>query len=214
MLHKVKLLSGFYQAVIDGIKPFEIRYNDRNYKRGDDVIFNEWKDDAYTGRLCCAVIKDVFDIGFLMPGYVAFTFQILGRFETIEQSDAKNSFAKDIEEASDATYKILFEETKAFVEENHRYSSKDDFDKAHIKNASELQAEALMNKGYCKATETINGIFQKITNELFTFIYLGLDGKWHACKKYANKLHDFVENYLAIRDKYTEDKECTIKEIN
>ena len=87
MLHKVKLLSGFYQAVIDGIKPFEIRYNDRNYRKGDDIIFNEWKDDTYTGRLCCAVIKDVFDIGFLMPGYVAFTFQLLGNFEVIDKSD-------------------------------------------------------------------------------------------------------------------------------
>ena len=94
MLHKVKLLSGFYQAVIDGIKPFEIRYNDRNYRKGDDIIFNEWKDDAYTGRLCCAVIKDVFDIGFLMPGYVAFTFQLLGNFEEVKK-DIKTKKVKE-----------------------------------------------------------------------------------------------------------------------
>ena len=214
MLHKVKLLSGFYQAVIDGIKPFEIRYNDRNYRKGDDIIFNEWKDDTYTGRLCCAVIKDVFDIGFLMPGYVAFTFQIFGRFETIEQSDAKSVFIKDLKEAADFSSKLLLEETKTFVKENHRYNSKDDFAKAHPKTRYELEAEVLINKGYCKATETITQIFREITNELFKLIYLGVDGKWHACKKYADILHQFVENYLVIRDKYMEDKECTTKEIN
>ena len=204
MLHKVKLLSGFYQAVIDGIKPFEIRYNDRNYRKGDDIIFNEWKNDTYTGRLCCAVIKDVFDIGFLMPGYVAFTFQILGHFETMEQSDIKSSLVKDLKEASDVSSKLLLEETKAFVEENHSYSSKNDFAKAHSKTRYELEAEVLINKGYCKATETVNEIFKEITNELFKLIYLGVDGKWHAYKKYADILHQFVENYLAIRDKYTE----------
>ena len=80
MIHRLKTYPEFYQAVIDGRKPFEIRFNDRNFMPGDNVILNEWKDGEYTGRFCVTEIKDVFDISFLMPGYVAFTFKYLNCF--------------------------------------------------------------------------------------------------------------------------------------
>ncbi|MBE6645954.1 MAG: DUF3850 domain-containing protein [Ruminococcaceae bacterium] len=208
MLHKVKLLSGFYQAVIDGIKPFEIRYNDRNYRKGDDIIFNEWKDDAYTGRLCCAVIKDVFDIGFLMPGYVAFTFQILGCFETIEQSDAKSVFIKDLKEAADVSSKILLEETKAFVKENHLYNSKDDFAKAHSKTRYELEAEVLINKGYCKTEEVINKI-EEIINKHYNKHVFDSDLEDTEVDAVINYSDDITYDIYKLKEEYKENKECT-----
>lgn len=81
MFHRVKILPSFYNAVIEGRKPFEIRLNDRNYQWGDTVNLREWENGAYTGRECWVIIKDVFDISFLIPDYVAFTFHILKIFK-------------------------------------------------------------------------------------------------------------------------------------
>ena len=88
MTHRLKILPEFYQAVIDGRKPFEIRKNDRNFKSNDDVILNEYKDGEYTGRFCVVIIKDIFDISFILPEYITFTFKLLGNFE--EMNGAKN----------------------------------------------------------------------------------------------------------------------------
>lgn len=83
MIHSLKTLSQFYQPVIDGSKPFEIRENDRSFQTGDSVILNEWDGEKYTGRFCLLLIRDIFDISFLLPGYVAFTFKLLNYFEEI-----------------------------------------------------------------------------------------------------------------------------------
>lgn len=71
--------------------------------------------------------------------------------------------AKDISEASWLASKRLVDETKAFVMENHRYHSKNDFDKAHSKTMSELEAEYLISKGYRK-TDEVN-LITKLTDE-------------------------------------------------
>lgn len=43
MTHHLKTLPEYFQAVIDGRKPFEIRENDRDFKAGDSVILEEFK---------------------------------------------------------------------------------------------------------------------------------------------------------------------------
>ena len=43
MTHHLKTLPEYFQAVIDGRKPMEIRYNDRGFKPGDSVILEEFK---------------------------------------------------------------------------------------------------------------------------------------------------------------------------
>ena len=83
MTHRLKTLPQYYQPIIEGRKPFEIRKNDRNFYRGDDIILNEWDGKNYTGRFCTGVIEDIFDISFLLPDYVAFTFKLLGEYEEI-----------------------------------------------------------------------------------------------------------------------------------
>lgn len=45
MTHHLKILPEYFQGVINGKKPFEIRYNDRDFKKGDRVILEE-----YTGK--------------------------------------------------------------------------------------------------------------------------------------------------------------------
>ena len=61
--------------------------------------------------------------------------------------------ARDIHEATRRASKILVEETRAFVKQNHRYHSKNDFDKAHPKTLAELEAEYLTEQGYRKQVE-------------------------------------------------------------
>ena len=61
--------------------------------------------------------------------------------------------ARDIHEATRRASKILVEETRAFVKENHHYHSKNDFDKAHTKTLAELEAEYLTEQGYRKQVQ-------------------------------------------------------------
>lgn len=89
MTHNLKTLSKFYQPIIEERKPFEIRKNDRDFQTGDNVILNEWDGEKYTGRFCVGIILDIFDISFLLPDYVAFTFKLLGEFEEIADIELK-----------------------------------------------------------------------------------------------------------------------------
>lgn len=51
MIHELKILPEFFEAVTSGRKQFEIRKNDRNFKVGDQLILKEfdWLRDEYTG---------------------------------------------------------------------------------------------------------------------------------------------------------------------
>lgn len=42
MTHHLKTKPEYFQAVINGKKPFEIRNNDRNFQTGDKVILEEY----------------------------------------------------------------------------------------------------------------------------------------------------------------------------
>ena len=39
-VHKIKLQKEFAEAVLIGDKAFEVRYNDRGYQKGDQIIFD------------------------------------------------------------------------------------------------------------------------------------------------------------------------------
>lgn len=51
-IHYVKCESQFFEDVIEGYKPFELRKNDRNYEPGDDIVLREYDKDKQelTGR--------------------------------------------------------------------------------------------------------------------------------------------------------------------
>jgi predicted RNA-binding protein with PUA-like domain len=59
--HTLKSWPESFQAVWDGIRPFEIRENDRDFRVGDSVVLHEWneKTKAYTGRAMGARIMYV-----------------------------------------------------------------------------------------------------------------------------------------------------------
>lgn len=75
MIHEIKILPDYFDAVKCGAKRFELRKNDRNYKLGDIVIMCEWDGDSYTGNeievAITYVLKDCPEYG-LEKGYCVF----------------------------------------------------------------------------------------------------------------------------------------------
>ena len=64
MRHYLKTWPQYFGAVKCGVKPFEVRLNDRNYQTGDTLLLQEYDPHAaaYTGNtLTC-------DITFLLSG--------------------------------------------------------------------------------------------------------------------------------------------------
>lgn len=48
MLHRLKIHSAYFAAVVDGTKTFEIRNNnDRDFQKGDVVVLNEYDPDLW-----------------------------------------------------------------------------------------------------------------------------------------------------------------------
>lgn len=48
--HNLKILPKYFKAIVNGNKTFEVRKKDRDFKIGDQITLNEWKDGKYTGR--------------------------------------------------------------------------------------------------------------------------------------------------------------------
>jgi len=44
--HEIKILEGFANDIISGVKTFELRKNDRDYERGDWIKFTAIKGDS------------------------------------------------------------------------------------------------------------------------------------------------------------------------
>jgi len=72
-IHYLKIQPEYYQAVTRGIKQFELRKDDRDYRAGDYVVLQEWDGEQYTGResfqmLIKYVLRDCPEFG-LKEGY-------------------------------------------------------------------------------------------------------------------------------------------------
>jgi hypothetical protein len=61
MRHELKTWPAFFQSVLDGSKPFELRRHDRPFAEGDWLILREWNPATkeYTGRECARSISYV-----------------------------------------------------------------------------------------------------------------------------------------------------------
>lgn len=80
VIHQVKCWPAYFQRVVSGEKPFEIRRDDRGYQRGDILLLAEWDPEGspmgagrYTGAEHRAEITWILTGGQfgLEPGYVA-----------------------------------------------------------------------------------------------------------------------------------------------
>lgn len=67
----LKLNAKYYDDVLTGKKPFEIRYDDRQYNVGDYLVMREWNNDKeeYTGRIMILRITYISTYK-QQPGYV------------------------------------------------------------------------------------------------------------------------------------------------
>lgn len=70
MVHNLKTLPSYFNAVVAGKKTFEVRQKDRDFNEGDSLLLQEWNDD-YTGRSTCVdVIYVLDDPVYCKEGYV------------------------------------------------------------------------------------------------------------------------------------------------
>ena len=74
--HDLKVWPAPFAGIDAGLKPWEFRLNDRNFKVGDRLCLREYDPRAlsYTGRTLDRFVVYVLDGGFgLPPGYVIMT---------------------------------------------------------------------------------------------------------------------------------------------
>lgn len=71
-VHNLKIKPCYFNDVIRGIKTFEVRYNDRDFKKGDYIILEEFNNHGYyTGRFITAeIIYILKDDEYLKENYV------------------------------------------------------------------------------------------------------------------------------------------------
>ena len=50
MIHELKILPEYFEAVDSLHKQFELRKDDRDYKVGDFLLLKEFEEGTYTGR--------------------------------------------------------------------------------------------------------------------------------------------------------------------
>lgn len=64
VIHHLKTWPGFFQAVRDGRKQFEVRKDDRGFQIGDRLHLQEWDPDTqeYTGR------SHIMTVTYRLPG--------------------------------------------------------------------------------------------------------------------------------------------------
>lgn len=75
VVHELKLVQPYYDAVSDGRKTFEVRQNDRNFSVGDRVILYEYipESKTYTGRNIIREITYILDdTAYVKEGFVIF----------------------------------------------------------------------------------------------------------------------------------------------
>ena len=78
-LHEIKLMSEYAKAKHKGIKPFEIRKNDRDYKVGDLVTYTVPDSEIYNTLFKNKVYQITYITKYEQKdGYVVFTDKLLG----------------------------------------------------------------------------------------------------------------------------------------
>jgi len=65
MIHELKTVNPYFRKVALGIKTFELRKNDRNFKQFDELILKEYdaKNKTYSGNFIRATVK------YMIEGY-------------------------------------------------------------------------------------------------------------------------------------------------
>ena len=78
MVHGLKIAPNYFEKVISKEKPFEVRYNDRDFEVGDILKLMEYTDGAYTGRSVYAKVTYIlYDFEGLQPDFVVLSIELI-----------------------------------------------------------------------------------------------------------------------------------------
>lgn len=59
--HNLKILPEHFMAIERGDKTFEVRFNDRNYRKHDILHLQEWFGGEYSGRELAVAVTGIYD---------------------------------------------------------------------------------------------------------------------------------------------------------
>lgn len=83
MLHELKTWPYYFEAVLAGVKRFELRRADRDFQSGDTLRLKEWHPESkrYSGREVDALVTFVLDVEEggdfgLMAGFCAMSIKL------------------------------------------------------------------------------------------------------------------------------------------
>ena len=68
MIHHLKISDKFADAVLNGDKTFEVRYNDRGYNKGDKIVFTV-VDSSFTYAVTHPLTDKMFEITYVLSGW-------------------------------------------------------------------------------------------------------------------------------------------------
>jgi len=69
MTHQIKIRESFAEAVLQGIKTFEVRKNDRGYQKGDLVCFKVLYDSDGLEMIDHPLSKLCYEITYVLNGW-------------------------------------------------------------------------------------------------------------------------------------------------
>lgn len=81
MIHELKILPEYFNAVVSGEKTFEVRRNDRPFHKGDLLALNEFDIDrkCYTGNSCLVYIDYILNnTDYCKNGYIIMSIKPCG----------------------------------------------------------------------------------------------------------------------------------------
>lgn len=79
MLHEIKTSPEYFEPVRAGIKRFDVRKNDSDFKCGDKLLFREFDNNNYIGRNILVEVDYIMYGGYfgLISGACIMSFKIL-----------------------------------------------------------------------------------------------------------------------------------------
>lgn len=60
-IHDLKIKPEYFKSVVNGLKTFETRFNDRHFKAGDFLQLREFDDKGYTGKYIVVEVIYILD---------------------------------------------------------------------------------------------------------------------------------------------------------
>ena len=90
MIHDLKILPIYFEAVALGIKTFEVRKDDRPYQVGDTLLLCEYGNGEFTGKKLKAKVTYILrDSAFCKDGYCIMGIKEADRNKYISRADVK-----------------------------------------------------------------------------------------------------------------------------